>query len=46
MYKEFNLRAGLRGGYAFNGSYDGLGNVGVNNGVGLAYAISGARLAA
>ena len=46
MYKEFNLRAGLRGGIATFGSDDGLGNVYVGNGVGYANAGCGARLAA
>ena len=46
MYKEFNLRAGIRGGYAINGSLGGLGYVRVSSGVGYADAYYGARLAA
>ena len=46
MYKEFNLRAGFRGGGALHGSPDGLGSVNVGNGVGYARAYFGARLAA
>lgn len=46
MYKEFNLRAGIRGGYASIGSFAGLGGVYVCYGVGNAYAAFGARLAA
>ena len=46
LYKEFNLRAGFRGGNAINGSIVGLGDVGVNGGVGYANAGCGARLAA
>ena len=46
VYKEGNLRAGFRGGYARNGSNDGLGYVDVRTGVGYAAAAYGARLAA
>ena len=41
-----HLRAGLRGGIANPGSYDGLGPVAVAFGVGTASAYYGARLAA
>ena len=46
MYKEFNLRAGFRGGPARYGSIGGLGGVIVAGGVGIASADCGARLAA